>query len=241
MTKETDNQIALFNEEQQSIKPAEEKKDQKPKKTRTNKTATKKKEHIGIVYNAPVTLTFSIICIVVIILKQNLGSLPLIFTAPGCQSSEFAFNWKDPIHYIRLFLHIFGHTDWNQLTGNLAFILLLGPALEDKFGSGLLALMITISAFVSGIINACFIPSVLMGASGAVFMMILLSSYTTIDKTKIPLTFILVCLTYIGKEFLFQGGEGKAAVTTLAHIAGGICGSILGFLAAASSGKRTRK
>ncbi|MCR4940361.1 MAG: rhomboid family intramembrane serine protease [Treponemataceae bacterium] len=196
---------------------------------------------MGIVFNAPVTLTFSLTCIAVIIIKQNLNLLPVIFTAPGCQTSEFAFNWKDPVHYIRLFMHVFGHTDWNQLSGNLAFILLLGPALEDKFGSGLLALMITITAFVTGIINVCFIPSLLMGASGTVFMMILLSSYTTIDKTKIPLTFILVCLTYIGKEFLSQGGEGVSAVTTVAHIAGGICGSILGFMAAAASGKRSKK
>ncbi len=241
MKNETEDLSSFFPEETTEIAPIEKKKEQKPKKAPAKKTASKKKEHIGIVFNAPVTLSFSLICIAIIILKHNLNALPVIFTSPGCQGSEFAFNWKDPVHYARLFLHIFGHTDWNQITGNLAFILLLGPALEDRFGSGLLALMIIITAFVTGIINACFIPSILMGASGTVFMMILLSSYTTIDKTKIPLTFILVCLTYIGKEFLLKGGEGTAAVTTVAHIAGGICGSVLGFLSAAASGKRSKK
>lgn len=241
MQNEFDNQEQFFNDETELAPIAEIKNTQKTKRTATKKTTSKKKEHIGVVYNAPVTLTFALICIVVIFLKGRLQNLPVIFTAPGCQSSEFAFNWKDPVHYIRLFLHVFGHTDWNQLTGNLAFILLLGPSLEDKFGSGLLALMITITAFVTGIINACFIPALLMGASGTVFMMILLSSYTAIDKSKIPLTFILLCVTYIGKEFLVREGTGLAAVTTVAHIAGGICGSLLGFLSMGASGKRSKK
>ncbi len=241
MQNEFDNQEGFLNNETEFLPPAEAKSTQKTKRTSTKKTTSKKKDHIGVVYNAPVTLTFALICIVAIFLKDRLQNLPVIFTAPGCQTSEFAFNWKDPVHYIRLFLHVFGHTDWNQLTGNLAFILLLGPSLEDKFGSGLLALMITITAFVTGIINACFIPALLMGASGTVFMMILLSSYTTIDKTKIPLTFILVCVTYIAKEFLVHAGTGTAAVTTVAHIAGGICGSILGFMSAGVPSKKSKK
>ena len=230
----------MFLDEPKAITiPTTQKKEQKTKRTVQKKTSSRKKDHFGVVYNAPVTLTFSLLCIAVILLKQKLQNLPVIFTAPGCQASDFAFNWKDPIHYLRLVLHVFGHTDWNQLTGNLAFILLLGPALEDKFGSGLLALMMMITAFISGVINACFIPSVLMGASGLVFMMILLSSVTAADKTKIPLTFILMCLIYVGKEFLIHEEAGTAAVMTVAHLAGGICGSILGFLGMGSSKKRS--
>jgi uncharacterized membrane protein len=78
-----------------------------------------------------------------------------------------------------------------------------------------------------------------MGASGLVFMMILLSSVTAADKTKIPLTFILICLIYVGKEFLIHEEAGTAAVMTVAHIAGGICGSILRFLGMGSSKKRS--
>ena len=239
MQNEKDNQDTFFDEPKALTIPTTQKKEQKTKRTTTKKTSSRKKDHFGVVYNAPVTLTFSLLCIAVILLKQKLQNLSVIFTAPGCQASDFAFNWKDPIHYLRLVLHVFGHTDWNQLTGNLAFILLLGPALEDKFGSGLLALMMTITAFISGVINACFIPSVLMGASGLVFMMILLSSVTAADKTKIPLTFILICLIYVGKEFLIHEEAGTAAVMTVAHIAGGICGSILGFLGMGSSKKRS--
>ncbi|MBO4705618.1 MAG: rhomboid family intramembrane serine protease [Spirochaetaceae bacterium] len=242
MQNEKDNQNIFFDEPTDIALPSTTKKGSKTtntKRTAPKKTSSRKKDHFGVVYNAPVTLTFSLLCIAVILLKQKLQNLPVIFTAPACQASEFAFNWKDPIHYARLVLHVFGHTDWNQLTGNLAFILLLGPALEDKFGSGLLALMMIITAFISGVINACFIPSVLMGASGIVFMMILLSSVTAADKTKIPLTFILICLIYVGKEFLIHEEAGTAAVMTVAHIAGGICGSILGFLGMGSSKKRS--
>ena len=137
MQNEFDNQEGFLNNETEFLPPAEAKSTQKTKRTSTKKTTSKKKDHIGVVYNAPVTLTFALICIVAIFLKDRLQNLPVIFTAPGCQTSEFAFNWKDPVHYIRLFLHVFGHTDWNQLTGNLAFILLLNVGIHiDRDRSG---------------------------------------------------------------------------------------------------------
>lgn len=210
------------------------------KQKTTSKTRAKKMK-IGIVYNAPVTLTYSFLCVAVMLFHQYViknGTL-VLFVAPGAQGSEFAFNWQNPLHYFRLILHVIGHADWSHLISNLCFLLLLGPILEERFGSKLVLLMMLITAFVTGVINACFIPYGLMGASGIVFMMILLSSFTTIDRKKIPITFILVVALYLGREFLTMSSSADAGISTMAHIAGGICGSLFGFLA--TTNKQTKK
>jgi hypothetical protein len=66
-----------------------------------------------------------------------------------------------------------------------------------------------------------------MGASGVVFMLILLVSFTNVRGGEIPITFILVALLFIGKELL--SGLEANNISETAHIIGGVCGSIFGF------------
>lgn len=66
-----------------------------------------------------------------------------------------------------------------------------------------------------------------MGASGVVFMMILLVSFTNVSAGEIPVTFILVALLFIGKELLQTVEVNQIAES--AHIIGGLCGSFFGF------------
>lgn len=204
--------------------------------------AKKKKARLRIIYNAPVTLTFSIATVILLALNQFAlrGLVSTFFMVPGKIGSELAFDWTSWLDYIRLFTHAFGHSDWNHLLGNLSFILLLGPLLEERYGSPMLVLMMSITALVTGVLNVCFIPRPMMGASGITFMMILLSSFTAISKHQIPLTFLLVLVLYMGREF--ATGFQNQDVASLAHIAGGLCGSLFGFLTAhAPRGKRTEK
>ena len=67
-----------------------------------------------------------------------------------------------------------------------------------------------------------------MGASGIVFMMILLSSFTNIRSGEIPLTFVLVVLMYLTREVVTAFSD-EDSISQLAHIAGGLCGSLFGF------------
>ena len=116
----------------------------------------------------------------------------------------------------------------NHLIGNFAFILLLGPILEEKYSSTSLFGMMLATAFITGLLNALFSPAYLLGASGIVFMMILLASFTNIRDGDIPLTFILVVALYIIREVItsFQ----TDSIAQFAHIAGGACGSLFGFI-----------
>jgi len=189
------------------------------------------KKGFHVTYNAPVTLTFSLIAALVLLLDIKVFQrhlVPAVFAAPGCQGSGFAFNWKSPFDYVRLFTHILGHSDWNHLLSNLSFILLLGPILEERYGSGMITIMILITALVNGVLNACFIASPLTGSSGIAFMMILLASATNISRNELPLSFLLILALYLGRELFSPNHE--ANIATFAHVAGGICGSMFGFL-----------
>lgn len=177
-----------------------------------------------IKYNAPVTLTFTFIAAAVLLLSAFLPQLMnAFFVVPG----RGGFYITHPLSYLRLFTHVIGHKDWIHLMGNFSFILLLGPILEEKYGTLDLLIMILITALVTGLLNVVFSSAPLLGASGVVFMMILLISFTNIKNGEIPLTFILVFLLFLVKEFFRAFDENN--ISELAHVGGGIVGSLLGF------------
>ena len=132
-------------------------------------------------------------------------------------------------NWISLLTHVAGHTSWTHLFANFSLILLIGPMLEESYGTLALLVMIAITALVTGILNVVFSPYPLMGASGVVFMMILLASFTNFSKGEIPLTFILVVVLYLGDQLLKSIGTGSDTIAYFAHIAGGFCGGLFGF------------
>ncbi|MBU0928637.1 MAG: rhomboid family intramembrane serine protease [Spirochaetes bacterium] len=176
-------------------------------------------------YNAPTTLTFTLLCAAVLALNTIFGGLTAEwFSVPG----RGGFDSHSIRDYVRLFSHIFGHADINHFLSNFSFILLLGPILEHTYGSGGMSIMIAITAIVTGLLNILLFPTGLMGASGIVFMMILLASFTNFNKGELPLTFILVLLLYLGKE-VFNAFKANN-ISEFGHIIGGLCGSIFGYL-----------
>jgi membrane associated rhomboid family serine protease len=172
-----------------------------------------------IKYNAPTTLTYAFFCTLVVALDQSLfpGLTRAFFTVPDA----LAFDPFKPLNYFRLVSHIAGHVDWNHLISNLAYVLLLGPLLEEAYGSLTMLLMILVTGFVTGVLNVCFFPHPLLGASGVVFMMILLASFTNHGKDDVPLTFILIVILYLGREVMsaFIGVD----FSSFAHLVCGLC------------------
>ena len=69
----------------------------------------------------------------------------------------------------------------------------------------------------------------LLGASGVVFALILLSSFTCVREGEIPLTFILVAIIYIGQQ-IYEGLFIQDNISNLTHILGGLVGAVLGFV-----------
>ncbi|MDR3123662.1 MAG: rhomboid family intramembrane serine protease [Treponema sp.] len=178
-----------------------------------------------IKYNSPAVLTYAFLSAIVLLLSQLFfHSLTADwFMAPG----RGGFDPSRLRNWITLFTHVIGHAGWNHLLSNFAFILLIGPMLETSYGSLSLLMMIAVTALVTGGLNALLFRSALLGASGVVFMMILLASFTNFTEGEIPLTFILILALYLGREIFNSFSENN--VSEFAHIAGGFCGSLFGF------------
>ena len=83
---------------------------------------------------------------------------------------------------------------------------------------------------MTGLVHFFVFPNVyLLGASGVVFAFILLSSFAGFRDGKIPFTFILVALLYIGQQ-VYQGVFVQDNISNLTHILGGIVGAVLGYI-----------
>lgn len=184
----------------------------------------RKGRRLGLSFNSPVVLGFTIICFAALILNWITGGATndLLF-------SVYRSSLLSPFTYIRFIGHIFGHAGWNHFMGNIMMILVVGPLLEEKYGSANMLMVIISTALVTGIVNFMLFPRVqLLGASGVVFAFILLSSFTSNNDGRIPLTFIVVAVIYLGGQ-IYDGLFIKDNVANLTHIIGGIVGAVLGY------------
>lgn len=174
-------------------------------------------------YNAPVTLTFALI---------SLGALLLNDLTRGWSNTYLFSVWHsslgDILTYPRFFLHVLGHMDYSHYIANMMMILVLGPGLEEKYGSRKILIAILVTAFISGLVHWIFAPgTMLLGASGIVFMMIVMSSLAGMKDGYIPITLILVLVLYLGSEIV-DAFKLTDNVSQLTHIIGGACGAYMG-------------
>jgi rhomboid protease GluP len=179
---------------------------------------------LRIRYNSPVILTFALLCAVVLLVDQVSGGM-FIRTFFLLQPD---FNPGSFLSWLRLVTYVIGHQSWTHLISNFSFILLIGPVLEEKYGSLPLLAMMVVTALATAVLNLLLVHTGLYGASGIVFMLVLLSSFTNIRQGEIPITFILIVALYVVREFV--NALNPDTVSQLAHIAGGIIGGAFGFL-----------
>ena len=179
---------------------------------------------LRLTFNSPAVLGFAGVCLLAMVLNQLTGG-----ASNRAVFSVYRAPLSDPLTWLRMVCHVFGHADWNHLLNNMMYILLVGPMLEEKYGSVNLLLVMLATALLTGVINFVFFPhTMLLGASGIVFAMILLSSITRTQDGAIPLTFILVAALYVGQQ-VWQAVTAHDNVSYMAHIAGGAVGAALGF------------
>ena len=181
---------------------------------------------LKISYNAPVTLTFALLSLGALIANHFTGgwSNAHLFSVYQC-------SLADPLAWLRFFGHVLGHSGYAHFSGNMVLFLVMGPPMEEKYGSRALLAGILLTALVSGLLQCLLFPgSALLGASGIVFMLILLSSLAGMKAGTIPLTLILVSVIYLGQE-IFSALFVQDNVAHFMHLVGGLCGAGFGFLA----------
>lgn len=178
----------------------------------------------SITYNSPVVLTFVILSFAVMVANYMTAGLSnkLLFMT-------YHSSLASPLTYVRMFTHVLGHAGWSHYIGNMMYLLLLGPMLEEKYGSRALIEVILVTGLVTGIVTWVLFPGIaLCGASGVVFAFIMMTSFTSFKEGEIPLTVILVAIIFIGQQ-VYEGLLVQDDISNMAHILGGIVGAIAGY------------
>lgn len=178
-------------------------------------------------YNAPVILTYFFICLIILMIDK---------LCKGKFSATFFTTYKNdsllnPLTYFKLISHSLGHADWDHLYSNFIKILLIGPLIEEKYGSINLLIAMILTSSIIGIVNKILGKGGILGASGVAYMLILLSSFVNMENGKIPITLTLIILFFVVDEVIKLFRRKKDGVSHLGHITGAICGIILGMLA----------
>ena len=175
-------------------------------------------------YNSPVILTFAFLSLFALVL----GGLTDGWTTRNL-FRVYRASLSDPLTYFRMVFHVIGHSGYEHYMGNMLLLLVIGPGIEEKYGSRLLLLVMFATALVAGLIQFIFFPgTALLGASGIVYMLIILASLSGIKQGSIPLTLLLVAAFYIGGEVI-KGIFVKDNISQSTHVIGGIVGGIFGF------------
>lgn len=174
--------------------------------------------------NAPVVLSFAGLSLIALILGYVTGG-----ASNTALFSVYRSSLLNPLTYVRLITHVLGHSGYEHYISNMLMLLVIGPAMEDKYGSKELLRAIMITAVISGAVQMVFFPhTAILGASGIVFMLIVMSSLAGMQEGKIPLTLILVLIFYLGGEIV-DGLFQRDNISQLSHIVGGLCGAVIGY------------
>ena len=183
-------------------------------------------------YNSPVILTFFLLSLGVLFLGQYTGGWTTTHLF-----SVYRSSLKDPLFYIRLFGHVLGHGSWDHFLNNMLLLLVVGPPMEEKYGSLPLLKGILLTALISGILQCALFPrTALLGASGIVFMLIMLASLSGFSG-GIPVTMLLVAALYLGQQ-VYDIIFVRDNVANFMHIVGGVCGTVFGYV---NAGKERRE
>ena len=177
-----------------------------------------------ITFNSPVVLSFVL---------MSLGVMVLNYLTAGVSNRLLFMTYHSslasPLTYVRFFTHVLGHQGWSHYIGNMMYLLLLGPMLEEKYGSRAIIEVILITGLVTGIVTWLIFPNIaLCGASGVVFAFIMMTSFTSFKEGEIPVTVILVAFIYIGQQ-IYEGLFVQDNISNMAHILGGIVGAVAGY------------
>jgi membrane associated rhomboid family serine protease len=177
--------------------------------------------------NAPVIISFVTICALLQLCTGWMGD-----TAGRVLGVHDTWNSFRLLQYTSLVTHIFAHSGFNHLRGNVTHLLLVGPSVEHEFGSKNLLIIMAVVAIVSAFVHI-FVGnwrSHQLGASGVVFACILLNSLVSADNGRVPVSFLLIALLYLGDELLlFFNFWNPDGVSHHAHLSGGLVGAAAGF------------
>ena len=177
-------------------------------------------------YNSVVILTYFFLCLIIMIIDKIFKGKFVEKFFSICKKD----SWLNPITYFKMFSHSLGHADWNHLYNNFVKILLIGPMIEEKYESINLLIMVLITSLLIGLIYKIFNLGRVKGASGVLYMLIILSSFVNMEGGKIPITLALIIIFFVADDIIKFIKREDDNISHIGHLIGAICGVVFGIL-----------
>lgn len=181
-----------------------------------------------LAWNAPGTLGLCGASLLVLGLSTIVPWLGGLFASPA------GIDLADPLFFLQCIIHVLGHGDWQHYAGNMLLLLLLGPMVEQRYGTGWFVSIAALTAVVAAL-AALALGHRVLGASGVVFALIGLSSVAGARRGELPVTMLLVLGIYLGGEVKNLFADDN--ISQLSHIIGGFVGGAVGLALAPGKGE----
>ena len=191
-----------------------------------------------LVVRAPVVVSFAALsCLVLLVdsapMRRRLQ--PHIMIVPWRYCTHF---WSRD--WIRFVAYTVSHKDLTHLTGNFSSILLIGPLLEQTYGSWRLLRIMVVTVVIAGVLSSVLFNTALIGASVVVFLFLILGSSVAChmgvpqggspggrSRQEVPISFACVLVLTFGREIVLAL-KSDGSVSHFSHAVGGIIGGVLG-------------
>ncbi|MEM8836383.1 MAG: rhomboid family intramembrane serine protease [Planctomycetota bacterium] len=149
--------------------------------------------------------------------------------------------WPEALNPLTLVSYQFLHGGFLHLAGNMLFLYVFGPPVEDKLGRWWFLGFYLLGGIAAGVAHMLFEPNPVVGASGSI------AAVSGAFLVMFPLTRVRILLWFfvigvfhlpawwliafaIAKDMLFQGLGGAMGVAYLAHLGGYAFGAGVAFL-----------
>ncbi len=163
---------------------------------------------------------------------RDAGQIPIV------RSLQLVADFREPWRLITYaFLH--SPTEWLHILGNMLFLYVFGPGVEDKLGRAWFLLLYLAGAIAAGLSHRLFSAAPLIGASGAIATVT--GAYMVLFPQARVRTFLFMILVgvfeipsvwFIGAAVardVFSLGFGRGNVSIEAHLGGYLLGLTTAF------------
>ncbi len=158
---------------------------------------------------SPITIIFSLICVVAFLL----GNPNMFILGSG--------------NVFGVFLWIFGHNGIEHLIGNLLPILIIGPVLESRYSKKTLISLITLTTLTTSILHLFLFQDSVTGASGILCMFAIL---TLMGKEDGEIPLMAVVFTFFVMVSQILSGAQMNGISEFSHIIGILMGFLFGLI-----------
>lgn len=141
------------------------------------------------------------------------------------------FSFTNPLSYIKIIFHILGAQ--TSAPGiylwlfSIVYVVYGGKQPEETYGTVFLSVMVVLSSIFSGVLAACFLETPISTAFPVVFLLQFLAIFGNLKKNSITVSSIVLLLSICAFDVIIT----KNPVILAVDAAGGLCGSLISFLA----------